>query len=128
MNMLANLRLYCKFREKGCHQILLLENYDNHLKSCAFNKKVCSICECDERDEHSCVTSLLQMNKLLKDDIDSYLNKNEMLMKKLQESKSEREDLLQTIQNLSRNSLVLKSKNFSKVCLRLVTDLKLLRR
>lgn len=115
--MLANLRLYCKYRENGCNQILLLDGYDNHLKTCSFNKKICSVCECEESDEHNCIASLLRMNKLLKEDVDSSLHKNQLLMQKLQESKNEREDLLQTIQNLSRNSPILKSKNFSKVCL-----------
>ena len=115
MNMLANLKLSCQFKDKGCHQILLLENYDKHLLNCPYNKKVCPTCQCEELDDHNCTQSLLEMNKYLKEDIDSALNKNELLSQRLQEFKREKEALLQTIQNLSKNSPALKSKNFSKV-------------
>lgn len=113
--MLSALRLSCKFKDKGCDQILFLENYDNHIELCPFNKKVCPICQCEVLVDHNCIESLLELNKYLKEDMDSALNKNQLLSQKLQEFKREKDGLLQTIQNLSKDSPVLRSKNFSKV-------------
>jgi len=112
--MLGNLKICCTFKEKGCDVVINLENLDNHLISCRFNKKICKECECEILNQHNCVQSLLELNKYLREDFNSVLSKNEILTRKLQNSKLEIESYLQTIQDFSSASPQ-KSETFSKV-------------
>ncbi len=114
LNMLGNLKISCPFKEKGCDEIMLLENHDNHLIKCRFNKKLCKDCECEILNDHNCVRSLLEANKYLKQSLNTELVKNEILSRKLHDSKLENENFLQTLQNLS-NSSPLDSRILSKV-------------
>jgi hypothetical protein len=115
--MLGNLKISCPFKEIGCDEIMLLENHDNHLIKCRFNKKLCKDCECEILDNHNCVRSLLESNKCLKQDLNTELVKSEILSRKLHDLKLENESFLQTIQDFSNssNSSPLNSRIFSKV-------------
>ncbi|CAG2182021.1 unnamed protein product, partial [Oppiella nova] len=77
--MLGNLKIYCQFKDKGCDQVIQLEYHDNHITSCPFNKHTCAKCQCESSvDGHNCVESLLKLNKVLKDDVDSALIANHL--------------------------------------------------
>ncbi len=47
-NMLGKMRIRCIYDKNGCKGILLLDNLENHQKSCRFNKKICEKCFCDQ--------------------------------------------------------------------------------
>jgi hypothetical protein len=99
--MLGKLKIRCIYDKNGCQEILLLDNLDNHQKSCRFENLLCDKCLCEEPVDHDCVKSsleskqkLTQSNTELKDELKSA---KEMISS----LKSEIESYLQTIQGLS---------------------------
>ncbi|CAG2112816.1 unnamed protein product, partial [Medioppia subpectinata] len=115
LNMLSNLRLHCPHKDKGCDEVLTLECHDNHIITCRFNKKTCGKCLCETLSEHNCVDSLLQQNRVLREDVQTINTSNHLLNDRLRECKREKETLLQTIHKLTTKSPLLKANNFPKL-------------
>ncbi len=121
--MLGKLKIKCDFREKGCKEILVLENLAQHLLSCRYNvdkTKKCKKCLCDVKSSHDCVKALMELNKKANEEIDSLKKRYEStssrpeissrfnsdqregsLLRELRDLKLEKENFLKTIQELS---------------------------
>ncbi len=130
--MLGKLKIKCDFREKGCKEILVLENLAQHLLSCRYNvdkTKKCKKCLCDAKSSHDCVKALMELNKKANEEIDSLKKKYEStssrpeissrletrfnsdqregsLLRELRDLKLEKENFLKTIQELSNSQAV----------------------
>jgi hypothetical protein len=98
---LGKLKIRCIYDKNGCQEILLLDNLDNHQKTCRFENFLCDKCFCEEPVDHDCVKSLLESKRKL---IQSNAELNDELKSAkeiISSLKSEIENYLQTIQELS---------------------------
>jgi len=95
--MLGKLKISCSNRTKGCEQIILLDNLNDHIKLCSFNGKICKICQFEILDGHNCVKCLREANKKLED----VLENASIRIKSLEK---ENQNYLQTIQNISNTN------------------------
>jgi len=124
--MLGKMKIRCDYREKGCKEVITLENLTHHLLSCRYNvdkTKKCKKCFCDMKSGHDCVKTLLELNKKANEQIDALKKKCEStdvraensnrfvsaqressLLRELRQLKLERENFLKTIQELSNTS------------------------
>ncbi|XP_060080436.1 ORC ubiquitin ligase 1-like [Ylistrum balloti] len=71
-NMINRLQMSCDFSKNGCKEILLLEQYDSHLKVCDYEKLKCRFSKCgiellrkdlSEHEEELCEFREKQCNK-----------------------------------------------------------------
>jgi hypothetical protein len=53
--MLGKLSIRCKYEEKGCQEIILLDNLSLHENGCDFREKFCDKCFCVLLENHDCV-------------------------------------------------------------------------
>jgi hypothetical protein len=60
--MLGKLSIRCKYEEKGCQEIILLDNLSLHENGCDFREKFCDKCFCVLLENHDCV---LEANKTI---------------------------------------------------------------
>ena len=97
INMLAKLKISCNFKEKGCSQVVSLEELDSHSNSCPFNKKLCEKCNLESVEGHNCLEALLQFNQKLESEL-----RNTSL--RIDSLEIENENYLQTIRELCQNS------------------------
>jgi hypothetical protein len=99
--MLGKLKIRCIYNENGCKEILILDNLENHQKSCRFDKPICDQCFGLRSVDHNCVKYLLESQQKL-------IESNKELQKELNSAKDkisslekEIESYLQTIQELT---------------------------
>jgi len=105
LNILAKLKICCENRDKGCNEVLLLDNLNNHIKSCRFKKELCKQCKCEIFDGHNCVKCLLEVNAKLADKLKSASIRIESLEK-------ENEKYLQTIRDLTNTNPINSNNSF----------------
>jgi hypothetical protein len=103
-NMLGKMRIRCIYDKNGCKGILLLDNLENHQKSCRFNKKICEKCFCDQSSNHDCVKGLLDSKQELIKSNEELQKELKSATKKISSMKSEIEKYLQTIQELTNSN------------------------
>ena len=136
--MLGKLKIRCDFKDKGCKEVLFLENLSQHTVKCRYNcenqKKKCKKCLCEypAKSSHDCVKALLELNKKANEEIEALkcnssakstspspqaiaqnLAQNmreQSLLREIRELKSEKENFLKTIQDMS-NSVEQKRKS-----------------
>jgi hypothetical protein len=60
--MLGKLSIRCKYEEKGCQEIILLDNLSLHENGCDFREKFCDKCFCVLLENRNCV---LEANKTI---------------------------------------------------------------
>ena len=93
MYMLSKLQIKCQFRDNGCREVLLLDSLNEHTLNCTFNSvvKTCDKCfaEYTDNSSHDCIKALLELNRKANQEICKL--------------KSEKENFLKTIQELSQN-------------------------
>jgi hypothetical protein len=104
INMLGKMRIRCIYDKNGCKGILLLDNLENHQKSCRFNKKICEKCFCDQSSNHDCVKGLLDSKQELIKSNEELQKELKSATKKISSMKSEIEKYLQTIQELTNSN------------------------
>ena len=46
---LFRLLMICDYRENGCLDKIVLENYDNHVKACGYEMKTCRFIKCGQK-------------------------------------------------------------------------------
>jgi hypothetical protein len=92
--MLGKLEIHCINKKNGCDEILKLENLELHEKSCLYVKSMCDSCKCQMSPRHNCVKSLLETKYML-------IELSEDLKTEINSLKSENENYLRTIQQLS---------------------------
>ena len=131
MNMLGKLKVKCEFKDKGCKEVVFLENLSTHTVKCRYNcenqKKKCKKCLCDfpPKSSHDCIKALLELNKKCNEEIDA-LKRNstvkptspspqttaanlaqnmreQSLLREIRELKTEKENFLKTIQDMSQS-------------------------
>jgi hypothetical protein len=95
--MLGKLKIYCNNRSKGCEDIFILDNLENHLKCCSYETKLCKECGFPEVANHNCIQCLLEANHKLEDKLIS----SEIRIKALE---TENENFLKTIHDLSNTN------------------------
>ncbi|CAG2175747.1 unnamed protein product [Oppiella nova] len=98
VNMIGNLNIKCDFWDIGCREIIKLEDLIQHTAICEHNEtnhpKTCDVCYCDKTRDHDCVEALLEAKCSANDEID-------LLKRMVKELKSEKDNFLMTIQNMS---------------------------
>ncbi|CAG2170990.1 unnamed protein product [Oppiella nova] len=64
LNMLSKLQISCDFKDNGCQEVVTLEQLTHHTYRCPYGLGKCKQCLCSEQKVgHSCVHSLLQLNR-----------------------------------------------------------------
>ena len=86
-NLLGKLQISCEFRDKGCKEILRLEDLNKHLDDCPFNLKICKKCFCVCKVTHNCVQELLDLNKKENQIIESLRQEKDIFHKLFDEIK-----------------------------------------
>ncbi|CAG2170248.1 unnamed protein product, partial [Oppiella nova] len=74
MNGLGKLQIRCDFKDKGCEQLINLEDLTLHTNSCRFRFKPqkCDKCLCDlDFFGHNCIQSLLRLNQKANQEIEA---------------------------------------------------------
>jgi hypothetical protein len=106
--MLGKLKIRCIYNKNGCQEVLLLDNLENHEKTCRFDKPFCDRCFCLLLADHNCVESLLQSKRILIETNNQLKESNSQLKEelnlannKISSLNSEIENYLQTIQKLT---------------------------
>ena len=136
--MLGKLKIRCDFKDKGCKEVVLLENLTQHTIKCKYNveklKKKCKKCfvEYPDKSSHDCIRALLELNRKANEEIEALKRRSgpsvtvspisttptrvqsvsssaqilreESLLREIRELKSEKENFLKTIQELSQSS------------------------
>jgi hypothetical protein len=102
--MLGKLKIRCIYDKNGCQEILLLDNLDNHQKSCRFENLLCDKCFCEEPVDHDCVKSLLESKQKLIQSNSELKEELKSAKEMISSLKSEIESYLQTIQELSNGN------------------------
>jgi hypothetical protein len=100
-NMLGKMRIRCIYDKNGCKEVLMLENLENHEKLCRFNKKICEKCFCGQSLNHDCVKSLLDSKQELIKSNEELQKELKIATDKISSMKSEIQNYLQTIQELT---------------------------
>jgi chromosome segregation ATPase len=103
-NMLGKLKIRCVYEKNGCKEILLLDNLENHEKTCCYDKKTCEKCFCDLSSDHDCVKSLLDSKQELTKSNEELEKELKFATEKISSMKSEIENYLQTIQELKNSN------------------------
>ncbi len=105
---MGKLKIRCIYNENGCQEILLLNNLENHEKTCRFGKPFCDKCHCILSVNHNCVESLLESKQVLIESNNQLIENNNKLKEELNLANgkiislnSEIEDYLRTIQELT---------------------------
>ncbi len=102
--MLGKLKIRCVYEKNGCKEILLLDNLENHEKTCCYDKKTCEKCFCDLSSDHDCVKSLLDSKQELTKSNEELEKELKFATEKISSMKSEIENYLQTIQELKNSN------------------------
>ena len=76
-NVLGNIKMKCRFYENGCDVIVKLSKFEDHLKSCQFNK--CKKCGSNIDKEHDCLEVLKDENQRLSLEINQLRIENERI-------------------------------------------------
>ncbi|CAG2112960.1 unnamed protein product [Medioppia subpectinata] len=94
LNVLSKLEISCDFKDKGCPEVVTLEQLPKHVSQCLYNIIKCYKCFCDYHSNggHECVQSLLQLNKTAN--------------KVVEDLKTERDQLLEQIKQMSANQSI----------------------
>ncbi|XP_054158207.1 E3 ubiquitin-protein ligase NRDP1-like, partial [Oppia nitens] len=89
-NMLGKLQIKCDFRDKGCTEIISLEELSKHVNNCPYNSSNISL-------------------------LTTTSSRDKCLLRKINELETERENILKSIQDLT-NSQQLTTTNILKSC------------
>src|SRR5258708_18969920 len=75
MNMLGKLKIRCDFKDKGCKEVVNLEDLAQHAVKCKYNVetkvKKCKKCFCEQKSGHDCIKSLLELNRKANEEINA---------------------------------------------------------
>jgi hypothetical protein len=132
--MLGKLKIRCIYNKNGCKEILLLDNLENHEKTCRFDKPFCDKCLCILSVDHNCVESLLESKQVLIESNNQLIENNNKLKEELNLANdkiislnSEIENYLRTIQELTNangGKKIEKTKN--EVCFQIMSIFKMI--
>ncbi|XP_054153477.1 uncharacterized protein LOC128952157 isoform X2 [Oppia nitens] len=80
VNMLGKLKIKCDFRDKGCKEVISLEDLSNHVIKCRYNVqkeiKKCKKCFCEiQKTGHDCIKALLELNRKANGEIETLKRK-----------------------------------------------------
>jgi len=103
-NMLGRLKIRCIYSKNGCETVHYLDSLEKHEKQC--DKKLCNKCFCERSVKHDCIESLLASNRELSENNNELQKMLELATDKISSMKSEMENYLQTIQELTNNNEV----------------------
>ncbi len=98
---MGKLRIRCIYEKNGCKEILSLDNLNNHQISCRFDKRICEKCFCELCVNHDCIKSLLEAKKKADEKINDLQIELYLAKEEISSLKSEKENYLQTIQEIS---------------------------
>jgi hypothetical protein len=100
--MLGKLKIRCIYDKNGCKEILSLANLNNHQNSCLFGKKICEKCFCEQSLNHDCIKTLLELKQESDRKINELQNELKLAKEEIFSLKSEKENYLQTIEEVSK--------------------------
>jgi hypothetical protein len=102
--MMGKLKIRCTYEKNGCREVLLLDNLDNHEKSCRFDERICNKCCCKMSGNHDCVESLLISKQKLIESHSELKEELHLALDRISSLESEIGNYLQTIQELTNAS------------------------
>ena len=132
MNMLGKLEIHCEFKHQGCEEVVILENLNQHTMKCKYNqwnrKMKCKKCFCEypDKSRHDCVEALLDLNRKANQEIEALKRspikkrvspvrptsepivigaREESLQRDIKNLREEKENLLKTIQELTKTEV-----------------------
>lgn len=105
---MGKFKIRCIYTKHGCEEILLLDNLENHEKSCEFEKPFCKKCFCDRSSNHDCIKSLLDLKQKL-------TQENENLQKELKSANDKIHSMREEMDNHLQKLMKLTIANEAKV-------------
>ncbi len=128
------MKIRCIYNKNGCQEILLLNNLENHEKTCRFGKPFCDKCLCILSIDHNCVENLLESKQVLIESNNQLIENNNKLKEELNLANdkiislnSEIEDYLRTIQELTNANGVEKiAETKNEVCFQIFSIFKMI--
>ncbi|CAG2173870.1 unnamed protein product [Oppiella nova] len=96
--MLGNMNIKCDFWDIGCRKVVKLDDLIQHTAICEHNEAnrspKCDVCYCDKTRDHDCVEALLVAK------LSANIEMN-LLKRTVKDLRSEKDQFLKTIQNMS---------------------------
>jgi hypothetical protein len=99
--MLGKMKIRCIYDKNGCKEVLLLDNLENHQKSCRFDKTFCDKCFFRQSTDHNCVERLLECKRELLENNNKLQEELKLASDEISSFKSEKESYHQLIQELT---------------------------